>query len=1460
NLPPKWASLAPDFEEVDEQVEYIEKEDEFDEFDEDLVKKDQIKFENDTTLLDLVTPDKTDVRGNVNFSDTTFKIPVSYKDIIQLRNTTSNRVDPSHSPVITNEPFNIEFDSIMNTDEINPFERNEQLTENIIRDFFNKLKSEHITKNIETNENFSWEQTNKQHIDEEGEGKRENKKTGSQNLLFWKALSKLYSNMYKISDFPPPTTLLLTENFIAVGTTKGHILLFNHNEFLMLTLFSDAKNDKLQKPISKIKMSNDGTHILASNIDGTVIIWDLNNSDTAVNENSLDNIESMFHIEAKGKGKEEYVENFGFLGIKNNTLIVSYNSKTTNKNLYTMFYQINVVHKQKWLSKETSLNLTSKEVLFKNPSKDNIQIESLSDTTQFNELVTAVLTDSSIQVVTFNKEFPLLFYKDLETNPVMENELLNWFKVDSSTWILCFNKGNTLNGLTFNINEKIPGSSNWILVDEFKFKTSSKITDFSLIDQSLSFILLENDELLLMNLDNGSIIQTSDLSGKNILMPIHKSIFFSGSRLVSLITRHGILLGTFASWQNVILQELRSKNPVTALNFLEEISENENKALRKLLNVSFDDSNIEEDDEEGKEEKREKKSKNNDKYAELKSTFASLVQAILIHLIKKYNKLEVYDINENERNEITDFFKKTAKMDYFFNSNNLSVSLAILENILAAKNEFLKESFYLGIVSLFNDIEGSGVYFPPILVNGVLENINILGNYEKMVKNIIKFDLSCFNIDLMMKYFIEKHDYSACIYIWTSVLNDFETPLCDLVECLSGNRKKSEVFGTISKSDYPLLKDALFEFLENIFASTINQKIYEEREDISISVINFLSSASCIKFSPTSERVLYTQVNNASEPTYPYFRFLLELDASFFLYLLEFYFLNNKQIKSKENVMILEVLLDVMEQFLNLETEQTTLIKVIGIFLSFYLNSEISTLRIAQNLKLIFNAVTISDLYKNESEAALFTLTKYIDLKQLSNDIFGILKRLKFKNVLLYVYFLNGDYLPCLKLALNLKSEKLNGCDDGNMSSYINECEYGNNNDNYSMKLYEIETLVKQNFELLCSIDIDKSVELMFLYDFDFEDVICNINKTTINGPLKMKIIELIINDSRYQLPFTLYIDHVRRKLDDLLEKEPVSKHNIESVASLLREHGYYKQLVKFLMDSNKIEQALTECLKASSSNISSGEDIEEKDIIYFVNIAFEICKKSYTLQNWSTFFLYFFTMHQETSFDDLKKLSLNALMSATVELSMIYEKSNECSLLNVVTNVLENGTVILGKVSSCSDLLKDLSFTYKIETAFLEMILKIFNKDAKFLANRYTEAKLKGWLVNSQHCSFCKLHIYEMNVEYTLSFRCGHHFHKIIIIKRLFYIYIMKLSSVFMLYGIFFTITKSDIKQENKNLEKQDVEPEYGSYSFTQDSLICSEENTQILSECASEILAKLDTCKPDDLACECCALQSLK
>jgi hypothetical protein len=40
----------------------------------------------------------------------------------------------------------------------------------------------------------------------------------------------------------------------------------------------------------------------------------------------------------------------------------------------------------------------------------------------------------------------------------------------------------------------------------------------------------------------------------------------------------------------------------------------------------------------------------------------------------------------------------------------------------------------------------------------------------------------------------------------------------------------------------------------------------------------------------------------------------------------------------------------------------------------------------------------------------------------------------------------------------------------------------------------------------------------------------------------------------------------------------------------------------------------------------------------------------------------------------------------------------------------------------------------------------------------------------------------------------------------------------------------------------------------------ICDGEELEMLTICAREVLGKLDDCKPNDLVCECCALQSMK
>ncbi|CDO91913.1 unnamed protein product [Kluyveromyces dobzhanskii CBS 2104] len=81
-IPPKWSALAPDFEEVEENIDYQEKESEFDVMDDD--NNLQAMTEAEEVAIDLCTPEKYDVRGN-DLSVPSYVIPIDYEGLMVLQ-------------------------------------------------------------------------------------------------------------------------------------------------------------------------------------------------------------------------------------------------------------------------------------------------------------------------------------------------------------------------------------------------------------------------------------------------------------------------------------------------------------------------------------------------------------------------------------------------------------------------------------------------------------------------------------------------------------------------------------------------------------------------------------------------------------------------------------------------------------------------------------------------------------------------------------------------------------------------------------------------------------------------------------------------------------------------------------------------------------------------------------------------------------------------------------------------------------------------------------------------------------------------------------------------------------------------------------------------------------------------------------------------------------------------------
>lgn len=1154
------------------------------------------------------------------------------------------------------------------------------------------------------------------------------------DLYNWSLHSLLYSNIYKVGNIPPPTAIQVYGDFILCGTSNESILLFNENEFLVLQLKTSNRKHE-PGSIVNISISSNGKLVAGCTSDGRILLWNLANIEEILSEEITELNE--FHIITPK------LMNQGLFGITsfdffndNNSLLVTYECLSDNTTYESYVYTIHEMEEAKWFSNRKKVAIESKKIIFsKNPS-DPYSTKKMSLLQDDKELVfVAVALKCEIRLISLSTRE----YTSVETKSGPEKHdlvrLHEWYNDEhNAEYILGASNPKKLFLFYYSAKkEKLLYEKT--IVNKF----TEEITEVKFISKSIVLIFFKHGLFNLFDTESCEVISSSVVKNTYSRVPACYSKNFG----IFFVTNKGLLNCKILSWQNIVLKDLRKKGPVSSLKFLERIClNNSNTALKTLVSLPSD--NIYDN-------------------TEIKDTFSSLTNNAISNL--NNNNIELIE---------SEVFLIIGKLDYFFSSTSLPIICNLIDEESVQGNEVVRQKLCLSISALIKEHGKEGSYFPPEVVNFVLENIHLLEDNVTIVERISSLDIRCFNIDFVLKFFRLKGNFEACVRIWANVFEDLFTPIEDMIHILSGIETKSVIFGEIDKAENDSICRAFFWFLEYLLGTSDLTHVngVDRQRD---SIFSLLLSATTTNLD-VDRYVVRTKKADSNEPLYPYIQLLLSVDGLMLLKVFDRFM--NRNIKNSLDALCVFIFL--VENNINEEKYTAETIQMLGIFIVAHINNETFKHTSRHTFKLLYQTLTINGKHHRQSEAALLKLFETFSFDELTRENISTLKSLNFYRCVLCYEIYRENWLECIKISLDLKIAAIfefielffenknvvfDDNDNKNITAKNIECQA----DLHEVSYYEVEKMIYENFERLYDIDSMKAVELIYFHDFDVATIFEKIElKKT-----KIDVFQIIIDDSRFQIPNFLcrfYIkgifevygknENTIKKVENLIENKLLNSGNFSDIVEELKLQKLDTIVVKAYRLANKPEEALIELLfqleeMTKKDNITSLSELEE-----MTTEAFTICKSGQKKNLWCDFILFILRFYEQSEYDDIKELTMSTLSKICFALTTEQYGSLNFSIVDVFVGVLEANGILLSKSNDIADSLMHVSKILNIELVYYKALLKLFNNESKGLANEYNMSKLKGILINYKECDVCK----QMDSDFLSSkarlYKCGHLIH----------------------------------------------------------------------------------------------------
>ncbi|KAI9886190.1 MAG: hypothetical protein M1823_001986 [Watsoniomyces obsoletus] len=204
--------------------------------------------------------------------------------------------------------------------------------------------------------------------------------------------------------------------------------------------------------------------------------------------------------------------------------------------------------------------------------------------------------------------------------------------------------------------------------------------------------------------------------------------------------------------------------------------------------------------------------------------------------------------------------------------------------------DFFEEKSYVNIF-----LEGLGPYvlsgqitsIPPAIVKELVDHYVSLEAESQLEEMICRMDASALDIDQITNLCKRHGLYEALFYIWNQALDDCITPLVDLMAIIPVPELTFEQRDTASEMRLAHNAHKIFPYL----AYSLTGRVYptgdtmsEERAfEVKTQLYWFLFAGTTIVWPTQGGKPIRTLSDNAPEPAFPYLRLLLKFDAASFL-------------------------------------------------------------------------------------------------------------------------------------------------------------------------------------------------------------------------------------------------------------------------------------------------------------------------------------------------------------------------------------------------------------------------------------------------------------------------------------------------------------------------------------------------------------------------------------------------